>query len=117
MIYERRSRLADNEAASIRPTADTLQRSGLAVWKRRHAASRRLVPLDCGCRDPWVCRCTDPPLSEHALDGWRDAALHVLGGGQMPLLPIEVLRALYRRGGPDRVLAEQLHTAPGSKVV
>ncbi|WP_241011007.1 hypothetical protein [Mycobacterium camsae] len=47
------------------------------------------------------------------LDGWRDAALHVLAVGQIPLLPIEVRRALWRRGGPDRVLAEKLHEAVG----
>lgn len=56
-----------------------------------------MVPLDCGCRDPWPCRCTDPPLSEHALDGWRDAARHVLAVGRMPLVPLEVRRAFYRR--------------------
>lgn len=26
-------------------------------WKRRRAATKRLVPLACGCRDPWLCRC------------------------------------------------------------
>ncbi|WP_460356685.1 hypothetical protein, partial [Mycobacterium sp. ZZG] len=72
---------------------------------RRHAAADRCVPLDCGCRDPWPCRCADPPLSDQALDGWRDAALRLLFDGLIPLLPIEVRRALYRRGGPDRVLA------------
>jgi hypothetical protein len=40
----------------------------------------------------------------------------VLSGGQVPLLPIEVRRSLYRRGGPDRVLAEQLHAACGGEV-
>jgi hypothetical protein len=50
------------------------------------------------------------------IDGWRDAALHVLNAGQMPGgVPIEVLRALYRRGGADRVLAEALHEAAGGE--
>jgi hypothetical protein len=35
----------------------------------------------------------------------------------MPRLEIEVLRALYRRGGADRALAEQLHRACGGVVV
>jgi len=83
---------------------------------RRREAARRSVPLDCGCRDPLPCNCTQPPISSVALDGWRDAALHVLSVGQLPLLPIEVRRSLYRRGGPDRVLAEKLHEACGGEV-
>jgi hypothetical protein len=81
--------------------------------KRRRATSRRLVPLDCGCRDPWPCRCTEPPLSERMIDAGRDAALHVLNTGNVPLLEIEVLRALYRRGGDDRALAVELHALAG----
>ena len=86
-------------------------------WRRRRAASWRLVPLDCGCRDPWPCRCTSPALSDAALDGWRDAANHVLAGGLTPLVPIEVRRALWRRQGADRLLAERLHQACGEVVV
>lgn len=80
---------------------------------RRRAAAARSVPLDCGCgcRDPWICRCTQPPLSGHVIDGWRDAAEHVLATGQTPLIPLEVRRALWRRGGHDRQLAELLHDA------
>lgn len=79
---------------------------------RRRNQSNRSVPLDCGCRDGWTCRCTQPPLSDHAIDAWRDAAKHVLGTGRIPLgLPLEVRRALWRRGGRDRELAEQLHQA------
>ncbi|KUH90765.1 hypothetical protein AU187_24500 [Mycobacterium sp. IS-1556] len=92
------------------------QHSGVAAWKRRHEAARRVEPLDCGCKDSWTCRCTEPPLSDHALDGWRDAALRLLFCGELPLLPIEVLRALWQRGGPDRVLAEQLHAACDGEV-
>lgn len=116
MSTERRSRLGGNEAASIKSTADSHQHNGLAAWKRRHAAARRVTPLDCGCPDTWPCRCTDPPLSEMALDAWRDAALRLLFDGQVPILPLEVRRALWRRGGPDRVLAEQLHQACGGEV-
>lgn len=87
----------------------------LAQLGRRRAAARRLVPLDCGCPDPWPCRCTEPPLSEHALDGWRDAAMKLLEADLMPVVPLEVRRALYRRGGADRVLAELLHEACGGE--
>jgi hypothetical protein len=72
-----------------------------------------MAPLDCGCRDPWPCRCTEPPLTDQMIDAGRDAALHILDRGEIPLLEIEVLRALYRRGGVDRGLAEMLHAAIG----
>lgn len=85
----------------------------IAALRRRRDAAHRSEELDCGCRDPWPCRCTDPPLSENALDGYRAAALHILNGGATPLLPIEVRRALWRRGSDDRKLAELLHKACG----
>jgi hypothetical protein len=47
------------------------------------------------------------------IDAGRDAALHILAHGNVPVLKFEVLRALWRRGGADRVLAEQLHEACG----
>lgn len=115
--FERRSRPAGNETAPSKSKAtDSPQHSGLAAWKRRREAARRVAPLDCGCPDPWPCRCTEPPLTDAALDGWRDAALRILFNGQLPLLPIEVRRALWKRGGPDRVLAEQLHAACDGEV-
>jgi hypothetical protein len=64
------------------------------------------VPLPCGCRDPWTCRCTDPPLTDAVLDGWRDSALHLLNAGWIPVFPPEVCEALWERGGADRALAE-----------
>lgn len=93
--------------------ADERQRhtAVLRQWSRRREAAWRSVPLDCGCRDPWPSRCTEPPPTDYQLDAWRDAALCVLRNHQMPILSLEALRGLYRRGGPDRVLAEQLHAA------
>jgi len=68
-----------------------------------------MVPLHCGCRDPWPCRCSDPPLSENMIDAARDAALHLLTCGETPLLGRRTLQALWRRGGSDRELAERLY--------
>lgn len=76
---------------------------------RRRQAALRSAPLDCGCRDPWPCRCSEPPLSDKLVDAGRDAALHVLESGLVPLLKFEVLQALWRRGGEDRELAELLY--------
>ncbi len=78
---------------------------------RRRAASRRLPVGACGRADPWYY--DEPPLTDHQLDGWRAAARHVLGAGVVPRVPVEALRALYRRGGPDRQLAERLHQLAG----
>lgn len=80
---------------------------------RRREAAARSIPLDCGCRDPWICRCTEPPLSEAMIDAGRDAAQHILDTGRVPVLEFEVLRALYRRGGADRQLAERLWAETG----
>ncbi len=103
-----------------KPTAPVVRQCESDAWlaglHRRRSASPRLVPLDCGCRDPWPCRCSDPPLSERMVDAGRDAALHVLDAGEIPLLQIEILQALYRRGGVDRALAEQLHALAGGVV-
>ncbi len=100
----------------------------LEQLRRRHEAAKRLSPLPhSGQRDPLSfrersdcrerpCRCTEP-LSDCAIDGWADAARHVLiTCGQMPLLPIEVRRALWRRGGADRALAELLHRGCGGRL-
>lgn len=107
MTYERRSRRPGQDSAASKPLVDCDQHSG---WKRRRPAARRVVPLDCGCHDPLPCRCSEPPLSEKSIDAGRDGALHLLADGYVPLLKVEVLQALYRRGGDDRELAELLHT-------
>lgn len=75
---------------------------------RRRCEAQRLAILDCGCTDPWTCRCTRHPLTERALDGWRDAARAVLAEGLKPLVPTEIRRSLWRRGSADRALAELL---------
>lgn len=87
---------------------------------RRRDSAKRSVPLDCGCptgphRDPISCLRTSPPLTDHQLDSWRDAALHLLATtGRTPIVPLEVRRALWRRG--DRRVAEWLHEASGGQI-
>lgn len=82
----------------------------------RRRAARRSVPLDCGCPDPWPCRCSAPPMSDNMVDAGRDAALHLLEVGRVPLLEVEVLQALWRRGGTDRELATLLHRLTGGQL-
>ena len=83
---------------------------GPVCWTRRHDAAERVPLLDCGCADPWTCRCgAVPPMSDLQLNGYVDAARYILDTtGHMPILPVEVLRRLWQRGGDDRDLAEKL---------
>lgn len=109
-VYERKGRPGWDRAALAQNFLEYSYRTGN---RRRVAAAQRVVPLDCGCPDPQRCRCTEPPLSDLAIDGWSDAARHLLAAGRMPLVPLEVRRALYRRGGAERKLAETLHAGCG----
>jgi hypothetical protein len=86
--------------------------------RRRRAATYRLAPLGCGHHsDPWLCTCSSSPaLSEKMIEAARDAALHILSNGQVPRLEVAVLQALWRRGGADRTLAEDLHQAGGEMI-
>jgi hypothetical protein len=69
----------------------------LAGLRRRREASYRLPPLDCGCRDPWPCRCYEPPPSDHQLDGWVATIVHLADHGLQGIVPVSVRRALKER--------------------
>lgn len=78
--------------------------------RRRREASQRLVRLDCcGVKDPLSCRCHDPhpQLSDKATQAWRAAIERTLPIGPA-LVPLEVLQRLWRNGGRDRLLAQQV---------
>ncbi|WP_280186154.1 MULTISPECIES: hypothetical protein [Nocardia] len=45
------------------------------------------------------------PPSPVQFEAWADAARHIFSDGLLPILPIEALRELWRRGGADRQLA------------
>jgi hypothetical protein len=88
----------------------------LAGLQRRHGAARRLPPISrCGCiRDPDHDRhrCGDA-ITETMVDGYRDAVLHLrhLGLLAAPLQP--EVQMLWRRGGDDRRLAQELYQLAG----
>ena len=106
------------DATTDRP--QTIGCTGPTGWARRLAASKRLPPLACGCRDPLTdCTCTEPepePLSQRDLAAWAAAIAFLLDCGTTPLPPVEVLRALWRRGGTDRRLAQHVHQLTGGAV-
>lgn len=80
---------------------------GICAARRRRQAAARLMPLDCGCADPWTCHCSvRPPLTEPSLSALAAAATHLREMGLLPLVPAEPLRALWRAGWQE--LAEDL---------
>lgn len=83
--------------------------SVLAQMKRRQYIAIRSAPLNCGCRDPLVCRCGRPDeVTEQYVDGYRDAAHHLLSQGLTPAPNIAAMRVLWRRGGDEQRLAVRL---------
>jgi hypothetical protein len=90
--------------------------------RRRYRAAQQLKPMRCRCRDPLFCRCwpeafhgerlSEPP-SEVMVDAGADAARHLLEVGHTPILKQNTLRALWRRGGSDRRLAQTLYDLAG----
>ena len=50
------------------------------------------------------------------IDGGRAAALHLLDTGYTPILRPDTLTALWRRGGDDRALAQELYELAGGVV-
>lgn len=50
--------------------------------RQRIAASRRMEPMPCGCRDPWLCRCRDTPVMRP--DAIIAASQHLSGHGLAP---------------------------------
>ncbi|ORM29201.1 hypothetical protein BFL43_20420 [Williamsia sp. 1135] len=53
--------------------------------------------MDCSCRDPWTCRHNRDDDSDAYLDGWIDAATHLLDAGVCPVVPVDIARQLWRR--------------------
>jgi hypothetical protein len=110
---------ATPDTGPIQQSADTttdntmICPAGAAEWFRRHRAGERLTRLDCGCRDPWPCKCSRAPLSQRTVDGGRAAALHLRDRGLPPLVELDVVRGLWRRGGDDRQLARELYQLIG----
>jgi hypothetical protein len=108
---------ADTDTTTSTPapirTSSRTHSSGSA---RRYAASRRMPPLaPCGCRrDPEYDRhrC-DGEISDHVAQAGAQAARHLIGVGFTPIVGIETLRALHRRGGHDRKLAQELYDLAG----
>lgn len=92
----------------------------LRQMRRRYEAAKRLPggdPLSSveqalgrSREHPRSCRA---PLTPKHLDAAAAAAGHLLSVGLAPIVDIATCRALWRRGGHDRKLAELLHRGCG----
>ncbi len=87
------NRPAGNGAES-RTTGCTQYIEGL---RHRRAATYRLPPLDCGHVDPLTCRHGPNPIN-----GYPEAADHLLTLGLCPAPNVPALRAMWKGGGTDQ---------------
>ncbi|NVN52275.1 hypothetical protein [Mycolicibacterium hippocampi] len=101
------ARFQCSPAATTAADFATLPHTGVTEWDRRRLAAARCEPLNCGCRDPWVCRCRRQPLSHNQIDAAAAAAEHLECCGLMPIFSDATLRALWTAG--HQALAERLH--------
>ncbi len=100
------NRPAGNGADSTTPTRCSHYIVGL---RQRKIETYRREPLDCGCVDPWTCRCYDPAEpSSRQVDGYRDAIVHLAGLQLLAAPSLPALRAMWCRGGTDRRLAADI---------
>lgn len=84
-----------------------------ALHRRFLEASRGV--LECGCADPWLCRCHDEPrpLNRRQIDAAFASADHLLAAGMCPPLSPEVARIGWRRGGETRRLVSEVAARNG----
>lgn len=83
-------------------------------WER-HRGSRSFAERTSATRRRWTRRrdaadrigTTTP--SEHSLDAWAATITDLRRHGTPAVVDVATLRALWRRGGSDRRLAEQVH--------
>lgn len=77
--------------------------------RRRAEAAHRLEG-----GDPWPREHDALELSADAVSAWAYAANHLLADGLTPIVPVEVLRELHRRGGQDRAVAVEVYESGGT---
>ncbi|TMS51021.1 hypothetical protein E0T84_21485 [Mycobacterium sp. DBP42] len=82
----------------------------MAGLRRRRAATQRLTALGCGHVDPWTCECHNDSdnATDQYIDGYRDAAQHLMVQGLTPAPNLPAMRGLWRRGGADRDLVRAI---------
>ncbi|MBF6298035.1 hypothetical protein IU459_10800 [Nocardia amamiensis] len=77
--------------------------------RRRVAAAHRMEG-----GDPWPREHDELPITAAQLTAWAHAAAHILSDGLTPVVPVEILRALWRCGGEERDLAVRVAETGGA---
>lgn len=98
MTHERESRPGGDTRAALKSGRDCDQPTAIYRQLRaRRAASRRLPALASGRSDPW---CYDPPIQ-----GYAEAAQHLLDHGLTPAPDLPAMRLMWQHGGEEQRLA------------
>lgn len=86
--------------------------------RHRRTACHRMERLDCGCVDPWTCRCHEKESSRTDPELVKVVAEHLLAATGGPGIghDADAGRALWRRGGRDARLAELINRCGGIKL-
>ena len=98
----------ENRPAGNGPESRTGCNHYIQQLRQRRDAASRLPVLDCGHRDPWTCRHDPVTVTDRYIDGFRDAAKHLLASGMTPAPDLTAMRALWRRGGAERDLVRAI---------
>ena len=108
------SRAIAEAAAKQFDNPDT-SRTGTSVpaqLRRRRAAAQRSAPLDCSCRDGWICRCNDHGISDAQADAMIAAAETLLALGAPGIFGADQCRAMWRRGRRDLAASSHSYANP-----
>lgn len=81
----------------------------VAEQLRRRADAAHRLPGG----DPWRVDRDDEQVTGPQLRAWCAAIQHLTADGVVPVVPLPVLRELYRTGGSARVIAEKVRAAGG----
>ncbi|MBV7701914.1 hypothetical protein NOVA_03950 [Nocardia nova] len=84
-------------------------RNAVAVQLHQRASAARRLPTG----DPWL---SDRPvdMSARELSAWCEAVNCIAEQKVTPIVPLPVLRAMYRAGGSVRALAARVYRAGGA---
>jgi hypothetical protein len=80
----------------------------IAGIRRRRAATYRLPRRDCGCVDPWTCRCDDRGPSDRMVAAYEAAAETLLNEGFAPAPFLPEMRAMWSKSNRSREMVRTI---------
>lgn len=106
-LEKRNGTAADGPEPEAQPHHKASATDYIAGLRRRRAETYRRPKLDCGCVDPWTNR-HDEQITDNYVDGYRDAAEHLLASGLAPAPNLPAMRTMWKRGGNEQRLAMRI---------